>query len=146
MHKSCHFSAQNSLTASCHTQRRVPPVLISIDFYFQRGSRFCGAWSLYSLEGFLRDIIQNYVWAWICIYNEKTNHNRLKIFPTQGSWVVQSVKQLTLDLGSDHDLAVHGIEPCIRLCTDSVEMISLSTLLLCCSPTRACSLSLFQNK
>ena len=37
-----------------------------------------------------------------------------------GAWVAQSVKHLTLDFGSGHDLAVRGIEP-RRLCTDSTE-------------------------
>ena len=30
-------------------------------------------------------------------------------------------KQLTLDLGSSHDLMVPGTEPHVRLCTDSAE-------------------------
>ena len=37
--------------------------------------------------------------------------------------MVQLVKRPTLDFGSGHDLAVHGIEPCIRLHTVSVEPI-----------------------
>ena len=36
-------------------------------------------------------------------------------------WVAQLVKHPTLDFGSGHDLAVHEIKPCIRLCADSVE-------------------------
>ena len=35
--------------------------------------------------------------------------------------MAQSVKCLTLDLASGHDLTVHGIEPHIGLCTDSME-------------------------
>ena len=30
-----------------------------------------------------------------------------------GAWVAQSVKHPTLDLGSGHDLTVHGFELCI---------------------------------
>ena len=33
----------------------------------------------------------------------------------RGRWVAQSVKCLTLDFGSGHDLRVHEIEPCIGL-------------------------------
>ena len=35
--------------------------------------------------------------------------------------MAQSIKHLTLDLSSGHDLAVCGIEPRIRLCTESTE-------------------------
>ena len=35
----------------------------------------------------------------------------LKEFYFRGTWVVQSVKRLTLDLSSGHDLTVHEIEP-----------------------------------
>ena len=64
-----------------------------------------------------------------------------------GTWVAQSVKCLTLDFGSGHDLTVHEIKPCIGLCTDSPEpawdSLSLSLPLphLC-----ALSLSVSQNK
>ena len=34
--------------------------------------------------------------------------------------MAQSVKHLTLDFGSGHDLTVHGFER-VRLCADSVE-------------------------
>ena len=44
-----------------------------------------------------------------------------------GTWVVQSIKHLTLDFGSGHDLMVHEIEPHIRLCADSLlGILSLS--------------------
>ena len=33
-----------------------------------------------------------------------------------GTWVAQSIKRPTLDLGSGHDLMVCGFEPHIRLC------------------------------
>ena len=35
--------------------------------------------------------------------------------------MAQSVKSLTLDAGSGHDLRVHGIKPCVRLCADSAK-------------------------
>ena len=56
--------------------------------------------------------------------------------------VDQLVKHLALGLGSGHDLAIHGLEPLIRLCTDSVDRDSLSLPLphLC-----VCSLSLSQK-
>ena len=38
-----------------------------------------------------------------------------------GAWGAQSVKCLTLDLGSGHDLTVCEIEPCVRFCADSME-------------------------
>ena len=40
---------------------------------------------------------------------------------SRGAWVVQSVQRLTLDFGSGHDVTVRGIEPHIRLHTDSRE-------------------------
>ena len=46
----------------------------------------------------------------------------LKIFlPALSAWVAQLVKHLTLDFGLGHDIAVHGIEPHVGLCTVSVE-------------------------
>ena len=39
----------------------------------------------------------------------------------KGTWVAQSVECPTLGFGSDHDLEVCGIEPCIGLCGDSPE-------------------------
>ena len=38
-----------------------------------------------------------------------------------GAWAAQLVKGPTLDFSSGHDLMVCGIEPHVRLCTDSVE-------------------------
>ena len=35
--------------------------------------------------------------------------------------VAQSVKHLTLHFSSGHELTVHGLEPNVRLCTDSTE-------------------------
>ena len=39
----------------------------------------------------------------------------------RGTWMAQSVKHPTLDFSSGHDLTVHGIKPCLRLCTGSME-------------------------
>ena len=44
-----------------------------------------------------------------------------KIFLSWGAWMAQSVKHLTLDFGSGHDLTVPGFKPCVRLYTDSAE-------------------------
>ena len=38
-----------------------------------------------------------------------------------GAWVAQLVKQLGLDFGSGHDLAVPEFEPLISVCADSME-------------------------
>ena len=56
----------------------------------------------------------------------------------QGAWVAQLLQRPTLDLSSGHDLTVHGIKSCIRLCADSTGFFLLS-LPLCCS--HACMLS-----
>ena len=64
-----------------------------------------------------------------------------------GTWVAQLVKPLTLDLGSGHDLTVGEIEPCIGLCTNSMEpawsSLSPSVSAL---PLLSPSLSVSQNK
>ena len=73
----------------------------------------------------------------------------LKCSSFRGAWVAQTVKHLTLALGSGHDLMVHEFEPFIGLCVGSVEpawdslslSLSLSLRLLCLLP-----LSLSQNK
>ena len=39
----------------------------------------------------------------------------------RGTCVAQSVKRVTLGLGSGHDLTVHETEPRVGLCADSVE-------------------------
>ena len=52
------------------------------------------------------------------------------------AWMAQLFKCLTPDFGSGHDLAVHGIEPHVRLHADSEEPAWDS---LCPSPI--CSLS-----
>ena len=60
----------------------------------------------------------------------------------RAAWVTQSVKLLTLDLGSGHDLTVCEFKPCIMLRVDSVEPAwdSLSLTL-----PHVCSRSLFQK-
>ena len=51
-----------------------------------------------------------------------------------GAWLAQSVKPPTLDVGSGHDLTVHGIRSCVGLHVDSMDPAwdslspSLSTL------------------
>ena len=40
---------------------------------------------------------------------------------TWGPWVAQLVKLLSLDFSLGHDLVVHEIKPCVRLCADSAE-------------------------
>ena len=64
-----------------------------------------------------------------------------------GTWVAQSVKCVTLDFGSGHDLTVSEFEPRFGLHTDSGEHAwdSLS-LFLCPSPACALSLSLSKKK
>ena len=39
----------------------------------------------------------------------------------RGAWVAPSVRRLTLDLGSGHDLPVREFEPHVGLHADSVE-------------------------
>ena len=70
----------------------------------------------------------------------------------QGTWVAQLVMRPTLDFGSGHDLTVHGIEPCVRLCADSTKPAlgsispSLSVLpLIPCTSTCARSLAFKYN-
>ena len=62
-----------------------------------------------------------------------------------GTWVAQSVKRLTLDFGSGHDLMVCDFKARIGLCANSSEPAwdSLSLSLFLPLP---CALSLFQNK
>ena len=68
--------------------------------------------------------------------------------------MAQSIKYLTLDVSSDHDLTVQcEFEPGIRLCADSVEpardsvSLSLCSLPACsCVCTRSPSLSKSINK
>ena len=56
--------------------------------------------------------------------------------------MAQSVKCLTLDFGSGHDVTVHEFEPCIGFCTDGVDLLGLLSLLLSAPPLLVVSLSL----
>ena len=56
--------------------------------------------------------------------------------------MAQLVKHLTLGFGSGHDLMVHGVEPCIRLCADNAEPAWDSLFISLC-PSPVYSLSLF---
>ena len=81
--------------------------------------------------------------------NKQIKTNKKKPPGLWGTWVAQSVKQPTVESGSDHDLTVHGIKPRVRLCTDSMEPAWDSLpVSLCPSPTRAHirTLSHSQNK
>ena len=79
------------------------------------------------------------------LYPSTTN---IRNAASMGAWVAQSVKHLTLDFGSGHDLTVHELEPHIGLWVDSVgaawDYLSLPlSLPLPCS----CSVSLhLENK
>ena len=68
----------------------------------------------------------------------------LYIIKLWGTWVAGSVKRLTLDLGSGHDLSVRGFKPRVWLCAEGAEPAwnSLSRPLSLPLP---CSLS-FKNK
>ena len=67
----------------------------------------------------------------------------LKHLPA-GAWVAQSVKGPALGSCSGHDLMVHEFEPCVRLCTDSVEPARDSLSVSLCPSTSTLCLS--QNK
>ena len=74
--------------------------------------------------------------------NQIQNRNR----PTGGTWVAQSVKRPTLDLGSGHDLTVHGFKPRVRLCAENAEPAWDSLSLPLSLPlTDSCCLCLFQK-
>ena len=55
------------------------------------------------------------------IYFKSHLGNLLFINGFRGTWVAQSVKCLTVDFCSGHDLMVRKIEAHVGLCTDSVE-------------------------
>ena len=46
---------------------------------------------------------------------------RVRNYSLGGAWEAQSVNHPISDFGSGHDLIVHGIEPHVGLCADSVE-------------------------
>ena len=62
---------------------------------------------------------------------------------SRGTWGAQLVKHLTLDFGSGQNFRVRGIEPCVGLCTDSVEPAWDSLPL---SPPPLCAQVCSQNK
>ena len=53
---------------------------------------------------------------------------------TSGRLVAQSVKRLTLDFSSGHDLTISEFEPCVGLCADSAEPAWDSLSPPCCLP------------
>ena len=69
-----------------------------------------------------------------------------KTLDMRGAWVAQSVKHLTLDFSSGHDLTVHEIEPRVGLCTDRVEPAWILSLPLFLPLPRFFSLFLKINK
>ena len=66
----------------------------------------------------------------------------LKRSVSRGTWVVQSVKHLTLDFRSGRDLAVHELEPHARLCADSTDPMDSLSPSLSAPPLLSLSLSL----
>ena len=62
-----------------------------------------------------------------------------------GTWVAQSVKSLTLDFSSGHDLTVHGIEPHMGPGNPAWDSLSPS-LSLCNAPACTHAFSLKINK
>ena len=70
-----------------------------------------------------------------------------------GTWVTQSVKHVTLDFSSGHDLTISEIKPYFGLCTNSAkpawDSLSLSlsiSLPLPPPPALSCAFSLTQMK
>ena len=61
------------------------------------------------------------------------------------AWGAQSVKGQTLDLGSGHDLMVHGIEPRMGLYGNGTEP-AWNSLSLSLDPYPICAVVLPQNK
>ena len=65
----------------------------------------------------------------------------------RGVWVAQSIKCLTLDFGSGHDLTVCGFWPCVGLYANSAkpawDSLSLS---LSVPPSPPLMLSISQNR
>ena len=67
--------------------------------------------------------------------------------PTWGTWVAQSVKHPTLDLGSGHDLTVCGFKPHIRSVLTVWSLLGILSFPLSLPlPTYTQALSLSQNK
>ena len=53
------------------------------------------------------------------LISSKAMHDKYR--QLRGTWVAQSVKHLTRDFGSGHDLLILGIQPRVRLHTHSME-------------------------
>ena len=67
-------------------------------------------------------IVYAFIHSWtLSIYLLATVNKNRQIYRDRGIGVAQSVKHLTFDLGSSHDLTVGDTEPRLRLCTDSME-------------------------
>ena len=64
----------------------------------------------------------------------------------RGTWAAQSVKRLTLDFGSGHDLTVCKTKPHVRLMLSAQRLLVILSLPLSLSAPPVCALSLFQNK
>ena len=47
----------------------------------------------------------------------------LEKLSSRSTWLAQSVKRLTLDLGSGHDLTVREFKPHVGLCADDAEPV-----------------------
>ena len=60
--------------------------------------------------------------------------------------MAQSVKHLTLNFSSGHDLTVCEIEACHGFCADSKELLGILSVSLSASPLCVLSLSLKINK
>ena len=75
--------------------------------------------SLRGVGGACRCSLLESVWVSYC--SGITKRSGLKQHKSGGVWVAQSVKCLTLDLGSGHNLTVGEVEPRVGLCTDSEE-------------------------
>ena len=83
-----------------------------------------------------------------CFHFLATVNNAAVNINTRGAWVAQSVKRLTLDFRSGHDLTVCEFKPQIGLCAHSIEPAcdSLSpSLSLPCPHLLSLSLSLIIN-
>ena len=65
---------------------------------------------------------------------------------SRGTWVAQSVKQLTLDFRSGHDLTVHKIELCIGVWAESMKPDWDSLFPSLTASPHPTVLSLFSNK
>ena len=62
------------------------------------------------------------------------------------AWVAPSVKHLTPDFGSGHDLTVCEFEPHVGLCADSTQSLLGILSPLFSAPPPPCGLSLSRNK